>query len=288
MKPLLFRVPTVNDRSFRVQIDDGPHFYDRLHFHPELQLTLIREGVGTQVVGDRIERFRPYDVLLLGANLPHVLRNDPDYFMSGSTRRVLAHSVLFRFEPLEGSLFGMPEMAHLTQLFREARHGVRVRYGPDDPVVRQLERLPSARPFEQLMTLLTVLDHLSAEPQREVLSITAYEQPRRPDDHQRLDNVFTFLLKNYDQPITLEDVAGVAHLTPSAFCRFFRLHTRKTFTQVLNEVRVEQACRFLQESTLPVGQIAFSCGYTNLSNFNRQFRTITGLTPGRYMKTVNR
>ncbi|RRB01257.1 AraC family transcriptional regulator [Larkinella rosea] len=286
MKPLLFRVPTVDDRSFRVQVDDGPHFYDRLHFHPELQLTLIKESVGTQVVGDRIDRFRPYDLLLLGANLPHVFRNDPAYFAQKTAHQALSYSVYLRPEQLQESFFGLPELNHLNQLFQEARHGVRIRFNEPVSTTTHLEQLHTLRPFEQLMTLLTVLDRMASDPNRELLSMTAYEQPRRPDDHQRLDNVFTFILNQYASPITLEDVAAQAHLTPSAFCRFFRLHTRKTFSQLLNEVRIEHACRLLQESKLPISQIAFSCGYTNLSNFNRQFKLINNLTPGQYIKAL--
>ncbi|MFC5413106.1 AraC family transcriptional regulator [Larkinella bovis] len=286
MKPLLFRVPTVNDRSFRVQIDDGPHFYDRLHFHPELQLTLIKESVGTQVVGDRIDRFRPYDLLLLGANLPHVFRNDPAYFRGSLQQRALSYTVFLRPEQLKETVFGMPELGHLNQLFQDARHGVRIRFNEPVSITTCMEQLPTVRPFEQLMRLLTILDHMAADDRREILSMTAYEQPRRPDDHRRIDNVFTYILNHYASPITLEEVAAQAHLTPSAFCRFFRLHTRKTFSQLLNEVRIEHACRLLQESKLPISQIAFSCGYTNLSNFNRQFKLITGLTPGQYLKAI--
>lgn len=286
MKPLLFRVPTVDDRSFRVQVDDGPHFYDRLHFHPELQLTLIQESVGTLVVGDRIDRFRPYDLLLLGANLPHVFRNDPGYFLPDQSHRALSYSVYLRPEHLQHTFFGMPELNHLSQLFQEARQGVRIRFNEVSTDTTYMAQLHTLRPFEQLITLLTVLDSMATNANRELLSITAYEQPRRPDDHQRLDNVFTYILNHYASPITLEEVAAQAHLTPSAFCRFFRLHTRKTFSQLLNEVRIEHASRLLQESKLPISQIAFSCGYTNLSNFNRQFKLITGLTPGQYMKAI--
>jgi AraC-like DNA-binding protein len=76
----------------------------------------------------------------------------------------------------------------------------------------------------------------------------------------------------------------VANLTPGAFCRFFRQHTRKTFSTLLNEVRVEHACRYLRESKQSISQIAFSCGYTNLSNFNRQFKDIMGMPPGEYIR----
>ncbi|WP_234735144.1 helix-turn-helix domain-containing protein [Tellurirhabdus bombi] len=287
MKPLLFRVPTVDDRSFRVQEDNEFHFYDRLHFHPEIQLTLILEGQGTQVVGDKIDRFRPYDMLLLGDNLPHVFRSDPEYFQPNSHLRSVSWSIFFRAETLSNSLFSLPELAPLNHLLREARHGVRLRCGGSTSLTERFESLPHLRPFEQIVSFLLVLDELASNSSREILSTMAYEQPRRPDDHQRLDQIFNYILQHYDSPITLEDVADVANLTPSAFCRFFKIHTRKTFSHLLNEVRVEHACRLLHQSGQSISQIAFACGYTNLSNFNRQFKVITGMTPKEYLKTSN-
>lgn len=287
MKPLLFKVPVVDDRSFRVEQDNLPHFYGKLHFHPEIQLTLIQQGDGTLIAGDKIDRFSGYDVLLLGANLPHVLRSDPNYFRSDSIQRSTSISVLFRPEQLETSALSLPETRHLTVLFQEARRGVRLRCQKGHSLAEQLETLPTLRPFEQFMSLLWVLDTLATNPDREILSVTAYEQPRRPDDHRRLEQVFSFIFQHYASPISLADVASVANLTPGAFCRFFRQHTRKTFSHLLNEVRIEHACRHLRESKQTTSQIAFSCGYTNLSNFNRQFREITGMTPGEYIRSYH-
>jgi AraC-like DNA-binding protein len=82
-------------------------------------------------------------------------------------------------------------------------------------------------------------------------------------------------------------VANIASLTPGAFCRFFRQHTRKTFSTLLNEVRIEHACRHLRESKQSISQTAYVCGFTNLSNFNRQFKTITGLSPSDYIRRYN-
>ncbi|GAB4028495.1 AraC family transcriptional regulator [Spirosoma koreense] len=285
MRPLLFKVPTVDDRSFRVEQDHLPHFYGQLHFHPEIQLTLIQQGEGTLIVGDRIDRFDRYDVLLLGANLPHVLRSDPAYFQPNATLRATSVSILFRPEQLEANVLALAETRHLKTLLQEARHGVRLRCREGSDLAIYLESLPDLRPFEQLMTLLRVLDTLATNPEREVLSVTAYEQPRRPDDHRRLEQVFSFIFQNYASPISLDDVANVANLTPGAFCRFFRQHTRKTFSHVLNEVRIEHVCRHLRESKQTIGQIAFSSGYTNLSNFNRQFKEITGMPPGEYIRS---
>jgi len=96
MKALLFRVPSVDDRSFRVQEDTDAHFYGRLHFHPEIQLTLIQKGEGSQIIGDKIDRFQPYDILLLGANLPHVFRSDPDYYLPETPLQSVSFTIFFR------------------------------------------------------------------------------------------------------------------------------------------------------------------------------------------------
>ncbi len=286
MKPLLFRIPTVDDRSIRVQEDNDVSFYDRLHYHPEIQLTLIKQGAGTLLVGNRIDRFGPYDLLLIGDNLTHVLRNHADYDEPDTTLRSVAYSIFFRKESLQHTLFSLPELSPVNQLIQEAKHGVRIRFQAPNAITKQMESLPHLRPFEQLMVLLTALDFLATHPQREILSTMAYERPRRPDDHQRLDQVFSYLLEQYASPITLEAVADIANLTPGAFCRFFKIHTRKTFSGILNEIRIENACRLLHQSNQSISQIALVCGYTSLSNFNRQFKAITGLTPGQYLKTV--
>ncbi|WP_375447154.1 helix-turn-helix domain-containing protein [uncultured Fibrella sp.] len=287
MKPLLFKVPAVDDRCFRLEQDNLSHFYGHLHFHPEIQLTLIREGEGTLIVGDKIDRFGRNDILMLGSNLPHVLRNDPDYFLPQSTRRSASVSVLFRAEQLEQTVLNMPETRHLLILLSESQHGIRFRCQEGHPLIAKFEALPLQRPFDQLLTLLSMLDYMAVNDGREMLSVSAFTQPQRPEDHQRLERVFAYMLENYHSPITLEDVASRANLTPGAFCRFFRQHTRKTFSTLLNEVRVEHACRNLRESKQTISQIAFACGYTNLSNFNRQFKEIMGMSPGQYIRRYN-
>ncbi|AYQ35838.1 AraC family transcriptional regulator [Runella sp. SP2] len=286
MKALLFRVPTVDDRSFRVQVDEGAHFYERLHFHPEFQLTLILEGTGTLVVGDRIDRFQPLDLLLLGADVPHVLLSDPAYFERNAQLQIKACTFFFREEFFLQFFEKTPELRHIHAILQDARRGVRLRFGQPTDVTNQFEQIAQKRSFEQFTALLTFLDFLTLSQDYELLAGASYRKPKQPVDQQRLENVFNFILGHYADPITLEDVANVANLTSPAFCRFLRTHTRKTFSELLSEVRIEHACRLLKDSTKSVSEIAFECGYSNLSNFNRQFKQITKLTPREYVKSA--
>ncbi len=118
-------------------------FYRRLHFHSEIQLTLIQEGEGTLIVGDKIDRFGCNDLLMLGPNLPHVLCSDPDYLAPESTRRSVATSVFFRAEHLESTVFCLPETRHLLQLLQESQHGVRFRCQDGHSLLRKFKSLPT-------------------------------------------------------------------------------------------------------------------------------------------------
>ncbi|MFT4030854.1 MAG: AraC family transcriptional regulator [Siphonobacter sp.] len=285
MKPLLFRVPQVGQRSFRLQKDEGSVFYGQLHFHPELQLTLVEKGEGTLIVGDRIDRFQPGDLLLLGSNVPHVLRSTPPYAGEEQIIRSVSHSMYFLPDIFEKHLFAFPEMTHLRELFQEARHGIRI--PAQEHLLEGFEQLKGERPFKQALFLLEVLDEMVMNTRRQLLSHTAYERPSRPDDHRRLERIFSYLFQNYGNAISLAEIASVANLTPGAFCRFFKQHTRKNFSQLLNEVRIENACRLLRESNLPISQIAIVCGFTNMSNFNRQFKAIVNRSPSEYLHTYH-
>jgi len=200
---------------------------------------------------------------------------------------VIAYSFFFKEKDLGALFLQSPELLPIAAFLREASYGIRLRCNTPNLLTESFEKINDQRPFEQLITLLMTLDALTISPQCERLSGTAYKHPNKPVDHQRLEKVFTFILTNYEKSISLEDVSNIANLTPQAFCRFLQTHTRKTFSQLLNEVRVERACRLLRDSTLSVSQIAYTCGYANLSNFNRQFKQITGMPPRDYLKKTN-
>jgi YesN/AraC family two-component response regulator len=106
------------------------------------------------------------------------------------------------------------------------------------------------------------------------------------EDNLKIQKIFDFITKNYEKRITLQDVARLINLTPTAFCRFFKLRTNKTFSQFLIEVRINQACKMLSNGNFNVTETFFSCGYNNSSNFHRHFRQHTGLTPSEYKDQV--
>ncbi|WP_337044542.1 AraC family transcriptional regulator [Emticicia sp. 17c] len=282
MKPLLFRIPKTEVESFRVQVDDLPHFYDTLHFHPEWQITLMLEGTGTHFVGDKVARFQPYDIYFLGSNLPHVFRNDKEYY----TSRLRAHSVsvYFRGDILGEHFFDIPETQHLKILLSESSRGFRIRNNEANALTQLIESIAEKQGFEKLLTFLKILDEISVSPQKEFLSSITYQNTRKELDNQRINAVFEFLMQHYAREIILDEVAEIANMTPNAFCRFFKLRTRKTFSAFLNDIRIGHACRMLQSGNSSVLEICFASGFNNVSNFNRQFKQRMKMAPGLYLR----
>ncbi|GGD46944.1 AraC family transcriptional regulator [Emticicia aquatilis] len=282
MKPLLFRIPKTETESFRVQVDDLPYFYDTLHFHPEWQITLILESTGTQFVGDNVERFQPFDVYFLGSNLPHVFRNDAEYY--AENQRAYSVSVYFRGDLLGENFFDIPETQHLKALLTEASRGIRIRNNETNALTDLIKSISNKQGFDKLLTFLQILNEIDISTNKEFLSSITYQSPQKEVDNQRINATFEFLMKNFEREISLEEVAEIANITPNAFCRFFKLRTRKTFSDFLNDVRIGHACRMLQNNEKSVLEICFSSGFNNVSNFNRQFKRRMKMSPSAYLK----
>ena len=100
----------------------------------------------------------------------------------------------------------------------------------------------------------------------------------------RMGKIYNYVLKNYKNPLTLDDVAAAAHLTPQAFCRYFKKHTGVTFVTFLNELRVTEACKNLTSGEYDnISSVAYSCGFNSIANFNRVFKNVAGASPKDYL-----
>ena len=282
MKPLLFRIPKTETESFRVQMDDLPYFYDMLHFHPEWQITLILESTGTQFVGDNVERFQPFDVYFLGSNLPHVFRSDAEYYTENL--KAYSVSVYFRRDLLGDNFFDIPETQHLRYLLIEASRGIRIRNNEANALTNLIKSIENKQGFEKLMIFLQILNEIHLSEKKELLSSVSYQSPQKEVDNQRINATFEFLMKNFEREISLEEISEIANMTPNAFCKFFKLRTRKTFSDFLNDIRIGHACRMLQNNEKSVLEICFSSGFNNVSNFNRQFKRRMKMSPRAYLK----
>jgi AraC-like DNA-binding protein len=284
-KVISFQIPKSEREFVRHQEDRGRHFYDKLHQHPQLQLTVVLEGRGQFLSGDYVGRFQEEDVFFLGENAPHVFRSDPEYFGSTSGMSSAGDTIFFDFAALGKSLSELEDLQSLRkfkdfsglcfQILGESKERI-LQIFKDFPASSGLIR------FQLALELLSILE--AAGDDRISLNRPYLTRGWNERDGKRMDLVIQFLLENRFRQITLEETAEKANLSKEAFCRFFKLRTRKTFTQYLLQLRINDATKLLQETDLGVAEIAYKVGFENLSYFNRTFKSIARTTPLRFRK----
>jgi AraC-like DNA-binding protein len=284
MKPVLLKVPCGPSHSFSLRQDVNPYFYNQWHYHEELELTYIRKGAGTRFVGDHIERFRAGDLVLLGSNLPHFWRSEDKYFQEGNTE--LCESTVVHFSPdlLAPTFNHLPEFADIQSLFSRARRGLRLTGESRQIVAGLMAELFRTEGLERLLLLIQILQVIATCPHTTYLSSLGFSYSLNKSYTQRLAKVYNHTLANFSRKILLAEVAAIANLTPNAFCRYFKNHTRKTYSQFLLEIRVGHACKLLIEDKMSISQICLESGFQDPSNFNRYFKAITNQSPKAFLK----
>ncbi|WP_019991261.1 AraC family transcriptional regulator [Rudanella lutea] len=286
MKPQLLKVPLLADNSFSVRRDVTPYFYNRWHYHPEIELVYIESGSGTQFVGDSIQHFGPGDVLLVGANLPHYWRCDEVYF--ARQEGLFAQATVVHFRPdFWGDVFmGLPENRLLGGLLEKARQGLRVQGHCRDQVVAGLRHLAGSAGIDRLIRLLQILALLAQSDELEVLCRNGYSPVFDDADTDRINQIYAYSLANFGRKISLDEIAAVANISPNSFCRYFKSRNRKSYSQFLLELRIQHACKLLMEGNLSVAQVCYESGFNQFSGFNKYFRQITGKSPTEYRRLV--
>jgi AraC-like DNA-binding protein len=281
MKALSFQIPKPEYESYRVQVDKVPYFYDLFHYHPEFQITLIIKGHGTCIIGDYINTFKEGDLFVIGQNLPHVFNSDKSFYNEESEG---CHSTSIFLSPtfVSNPFFDLDETKGLKQIFENSKRGMRYTTEDSSILEKRFLKVKPNNTLEGVIHVIELLHELNSTTDLEYLSHIDYKSISNETDGLILNKVFQYTLNNFQEEIPLDKVSEMAHMSAAAFCRFFKKRTRKTYISFLNEVRIQEACRLLLKPDLNVSQICFDCGFNNISNFNRQFKKITGFTPKAY------
>ncbi|TAE32963.1 MAG: AraC family transcriptional regulator [Cytophagales bacterium] len=272
--------------SFAVRELVEPHFDPNWHFHPHYQLFLVEEGTGTRFIGDSIRPFIEGDLVMLGPNLPHLWRSDKPYFDTHSPLRTRGIVVYFTENFLGDSFFQHQEMGLLRDLLDDARRGLEWTGPTQQRTILSLRQLCQTPPgFGRVLAFMTILHDLSVANAHRYITTIGYTNTAKQSETDRIQLVHDYVLGHFHDHINLDTVADLAGMTPSAFCRYFKTRANKTFSDFVAEVRVGHACKLLMDTELSVTQISFESGYRTLSNFNRQFKEVTGQTPSGYLRT---
>lgn len=283
MKAILEYLPLEAEQSFAVKFFDYRYYPTPWHFHPEYELVLISESTGKRFIGDRVTEFKSGDLALIGPNLPHLYRNDADYYEETSELRAKSIVVHFRESTFGDYFFDIPETKKLQGLLNRCTRGLHITGQTNKKVIRQLFELLELSGFTRWLKLLEILQTISESDEYEYISAHAINGKSELES-DRLGKVMEYVTNNFAEEIYLTDMANLVNMTESSFSRYFKQRTRKSFGCFLTEIRLSHACKLLIEGGGSISEICFKCGFNNMSNFTRQFNKAYMVSPLTYRK----
>ncbi len=253
------------------------------HFHPEIELLLMESSSGTRYVADSVEPYEPGDLVLIGANVPHVFVRDTGRRAGES----VASSLVLQFLPtsLGEGFFERPEMREVQQLLAAANHGLHFGRQTVAWASPQLHKLLGLQGARRVALLVDILARLAEAPSRPLAS-SAFKQQIKPQDLVRISRVLAHVEAAYHQEISLNEVAKLVALSPTSFSRWFSAATGKPFIQFLTDVRLAHAYLALTETGKSVTEIAFDCGFNSVSHFIHRFHEVRHMSPREFRRRI--
>jgi AraC-like DNA-binding protein len=278
MKIRFEKIVRTPDNSFATLDKRARAFDGRFHFHPEIEITLIESSSGRRVVGDSIERFAPGDLVLLGSNLPH------QYVSDRASRDALAAAKVIQFTPdfMGPDFLRIPEFAAVAKLLKQSTRGLKFS-GKTIHAARQvIGQIFDASGSRRLLLLLELLDTLARARHVAPIASAGYLGNITSREGDTIDDALQYLNRRFTERVTLNDLCEYLHVSPATCNRLFQKSIGRSFKTALIEIRTSHASRRLLESDQSVLDIAYSSGFTNLSNFNRRFKQARGRSPRAY------
>ena len=277
MKIYPFEIPKPVGRTLIIQVDKEYVFFDKLHQHEEIQISLLVKGSGKLIVGDSIRSFTEGDLIVINGKIPHLFQSSPSEEPSHMI------SLFFTYTTFGDNFFDIPHLEQAKAFFTTSNTAFKV--SENNTEARELmKKFPEVDKLSRLLIFLQLLKSIGLSP---VTMLTGFVHPKSlsANEGKRLQDVLDYVMNNFEKEIKLITVANLAFMTPNAFCRFFKQRTNKTFFQFLIELRIEHACQLLTSNKdLDVLQIAEKSGFGSISNFNRKFKQLKKTTPTAYLK----
>lgn len=273
----------VGDASIRWAKHGYPNHLAKWHHHPEIEIHLIREGVGHMMAGDGLVPFSAGQVALIGSGLPHNWISDLKEGETLPHRDVLCQ---IRPEKLRTLVRGFPEAMGIEMVLRRADHALVLSGDCAKQAGTILEKMEQHTPLRRVADLIDIFSIFIDADEKECRTVVTpgYSPASIVDAESRVNHAIAYVSDNLGGEITLEGAASCVAMNPSAFSRFFHKATGVSFSDFVRKLRIARACHLLISTNSPVAFVQRKSGYSNSANFNRRFVQETGMTPSQYRK----
>lgn len=278
MGKVLTEITKLSEKDcFHIEERHKTEFTYPLHQHKEYELNFIEHGAGVRrLVGDSVEEIGEYDLVLIGAeNLEHVW--EQGNCTSKDIREITIH---FSAGLFGGGFLSRNQFTTIRRMLSRADHGLAFPVSAIMKVYSILDTLTGEQEsFAQLLKFMYILYELSISDEARVLASSSFAHTARSTESRRIQKVKQYINDHYSEHLNLADLASLVGMSPVAFSRFFRQRTGRTLSDYIIDIRLGFAARMLVDSSKNVSEICYECGFNNLSNFNRAFRSKRGYTP---------
>jgi AraC-like DNA-binding protein len=286
MKEKLLReiTPLTQSDCFTVFSRVKSDFDFPLHYHEEFELNFIQNAKGAKrVIGGHIDAIDDIELVLVGPNLQHAWFNH-----RCKSKEIFEITIQFHRDLLDEKFLQRNQMSFIRNMFQQSLRGILFSKETSEAIKPRLVALTQKSGFASVLELLSILHTLSISQDQHILSDISFQATTSiAYNSRRIESVMAYLNKNFEREIGLAEVAKQVSMSEVAFSRFFKMRTGKTFVDTLNEIRLGHASRMLIDTTQSVSEIAYRCGFNNMSNFNRIFKKKKQCTPKEFREQYN-
>ena len=286
MKVAKVRLLQEPHKSFIYYKENNP--FTKWHHHPEYELCLITKGRGKRMIGDNIDRFENNDLVFIGAFTPHESLCDPEYFDNINGFQGEGIVIQFVYDFLGDKFFRLPENSNLNRFVIESSRGY-VFFGQTKKQITSLMlKMQDMSDQERLYALFAIFRIFAKTNEYNILSSPAFSGPFWLEDYSSLQKASKYIMQNFQNSINIRDLLKITNMSNTAFYETFKKTYRMPFKDYLLNIRVGYACKLLTEGSHHISEIAYQSGFGNISNFNRQFKKIKGITPSQFQEQIRK
>lgn len=288
MKPSLYDVQSLLRNSIHVKEVVQKSLSDQLHYHNAYEIALILKGNGRRIVGDSVDRFVDGDLTIMPPYMPHATYTESKHHVVNNDESIHAIVIYFMPDWFKDRHYNSVDFAPIRLLFGNLKRGIRIAGERYNNIVSMINEISvTENGLDRLLILLHLIKDLATNATFEYLASSIYQISNRDDNIEKINKIYKYVMENFTNKISLEEVAEIAFMTPPAFCKYFKNRTNKTFSNFVNEIRIGYACELLLQGNDDISSIAYHAGFNNFTSFNKNFKKFTKLTPSEYrMKSL--
>jgi AraC-like DNA-binding protein len=269
--------PLTNEDFFVVLYHPNAKFDFPTHYHPEYEINYVENAKGTRIVGETVRSYDQIDMVMTGPNIYHSWQSE-----TGGADLVI--TIQFQKDLLPASFSNKKLLTPIRELLERSNRGVE--FGKDTilRLAPKIKKLMHQDGFNSFVDFLGILNELALSDDQRVLCSQSFSPEIDMFKSRRIRQATAYINHHYQEKIKISDIADLIGMTNSSFCHFFKKRTQKSFVEYLNEVRIGHASVQLIETTKTISEVCYDCGFNNVSNFNRIFKSKKGLTPSEFRK----